>query len=278
MSSKTFRYVGTRYRQGKSTQDIVTFCATAQDIRAWAGVPTKTERFHGGFQRALTDRYKKISDFFQAGNSSPTSIVVAFRSGALAFEDLTFPSSWPNLATGLSALPIFTQLTFHADDVEPDAVDLDALCGTVSEMLRRRIEDSGDQPSADGLQADEGSAEDDLTAIDETESDGGSDDGDAVLDLDVGQSKLRAFYDFLTDRAAVRAWLDEQNARREEILAKGARGRSERDFIQIEPESRLRAALVSLLKPAMIVDGQHRVTGAYNAEGEPIVFTHQSVM
>ena len=84
--TKRYDYVGIRYTQGKGSQELVSFCASATDVRAWGGIPTKTERFHGGFQRALSDRYRKIIKFFDDGQTSPTGIVVAFREGAIRFR------------------------------------------------------------------------------------------------------------------------------------------------------------------------------------------------
>ena len=267
MSAKSYKYIGIRYKQGNGGQDLLTFCASAQEIRAWAGVPTKTERFHGGFQRALTDRYKKISQFFDAGHSSPTSIVVAFRSQALALDDLGFPSAWPGTANGLTAMPTFTQVSFTADDADPDTADLEQLRTAVCAMLKPRLEESGDTAENTTEEAEEDD-EEDAPSIEDAPGEEGEDEPV----LDVGHSKLRQFYDFLNSPEAVEAWLAEQNAKKAEITARGPRGRAEREFIQIDPDSRLRAALVSLLKPAMIVDGQHRVSGAYHAESGPITF------
>ncbi|QYU70209.1 hypothetical protein J4558_08855 [Leptolyngbya sp. 15MV] len=267
MTAKSYKYIGIRYKQGNGGQDLLTFCASAQEIRAWAGVPTKTERFHGGFQRALTDRYKKISQFFDAGHSSPTSIVVAFRSQALALDDLGFPSAWPGTANGLTAMPTFTQVSFTADDADPDTADLEQLRTAVCAMLKPRLEESGDTAENTTEEAEEDD-EEDAPSIEDAPGEEGEDEPV----LDVGHSKLRQFYDFLNSPEAVEAWLTEQNAKKAEITARGPRGRAEREFIQIDPDSRLRAALVSLLKPAMIVDGQHRVSGAYHAESGPITF------
>jgi hypothetical protein len=269
MADKSYKYIGIRYRQGGSAQDLLTFCASAEEIRSWAGVPTKTERFHGGFQRALTDRYKKISQFFDTGNSSPTSIVVAFRAGALTLDDLAHPSSWPNTANGLVTTPTFAQVSFSADDSDPDSAALGELRTAVCAMLKPRLEESGDTTEEEaGQEEDEDTSEEDVPELE----DAPSEDGDDEQVLDVGHSKLRQFYNFLSNPEAVDGWLAEQNAKKTEITARGPRGRTEREFIQVEPESRLRTALVSLLKPAMIVDGQHRVSGAYHAENGPITF------
>ncbi|WP_411873840.1 hypothetical protein [Vulcanococcus limneticus] len=94
-SMTTFKYIGQRYIQGDSSQEMYVFLANADDIYAWGGVPAKNEQFHGGFQRALDDRYKKIIRFFDADQSSPGAIVVAFRQGVLKATSLGMPDAWP---------------------------------------------------------------------------------------------------------------------------------------------------------------------------------------
>ncbi len=59
-----YSYVAQRYAQGGSKLRLLTFCADASDVLRWGGVPSKNERFHGGFQRALSSRYRKIINFF----------------------------------------------------------------------------------------------------------------------------------------------------------------------------------------------------------------------
>ena len=90
--------------------------------------------------------------------------------------------------------------------------------------------------------------------------------------LDVGHSKLTSFYNFISDKTALNKWLSAEKAKYDLIKAKPSRTKREEEFIQIHPEFKLKQTLVSLLRPAMIVDGQHRVTGAYNSNQSPIMF------
>src|SRR5215510_2527293 len=112
--SRQYNYVAQRYKQGEAPLELYTFCASAKDIRAWGGVPSKTERFHGGFQRALSPRYKKIAKYFEDDMSSPTSIVVAFREGVLTKTDLGLPDAWPKQ---LTTTPQFAALSFDCEEL-----------------------------------------------------------------------------------------------------------------------------------------------------------------
>ncbi|MBB5458762.1 hypothetical protein [Paraburkholderia sp. Cpub6] len=277
-----YEYIGQLYKQGSSKLELVNFCATAKDIKSWGGVPAKTERFHGGFQRALSERYKKITRYFDDGQCSPTSIVVAFRQGALKVSELAYPStSWPSEEI-LSEKPTFVHLALNVDIEDEDDIALSELRKRVSEFLAPRLhigETSGLGDTADT----EASENDDDESTDESDevlqSDGVLDvpieasDAEVLEDadgsdaeLDVGHSKLRAFYDFITDEKKIEQWLNDANVKYAQISAKVKKTPKENDFLEYSPEQRLRYSLVSLLRPAMIVDGQHRVWGAYNSK------------
>lgn len=273
--AKQFEYIGVRYKQGVSDQELLSFCASANDVHAWGGVPTKTERFHGGFQRALTDRFKGIISFFDKGMSSPTSVVVAFRHGALQVTDLGYPAAWVS-EENLSEKPTFAHVRFSLEERDPDTEDLGILTAAVCAMLKPRLDASGDlvaNGAATGEEAN-GEAEDDVSGqIDgEAASAEAADDAEEELEIDVGQSKLRAFYEFLRSPDRLAEWLSAETKRYDDIKARKPRNRIEREFIKHTPEQRLKLSLVSLLKPAMIVDGQHRVWGAYHSSNAPITF------
>src|SRR5690349_8934869 len=99
---QTFSYIAQRYSQGDSNATLLTFTADATDILRWGGVPAKNERFHGGFQRALSARYRKIISYFNQGQISPGAIVVAFRPGATTVTELGYPAAWPDAAQNTS--------------------------------------------------------------------------------------------------------------------------------------------------------------------------------
>jgi hypothetical protein len=286
---KTYSYIGQRYVQGGSSLQLVSFCASANDIKQWAGVPAKTTTFHGGFQRALSDRYKAIIRFFDAGEASPTSIVVAFRENALAVSPLAYPESWVDTAK-LSQKPEFVHVNFKVGSVGSADSSTEALRCAVAALLKERLDATGEKGSNDGGSSDSDEAaaaesaesesveeiDDDADdEIEAPESAGELDDEDDVVaqELDVGHSKLRSFYAFISDKARVDAWLAEENDKVTAVQAKPKLKKRDKEFISTTPEERLRHLLVSLLRPAMIVDGQHRVWGAYSSDKAPIVFS-----
>ena len=263
-STKTFQYVGQRFTQGKSSLALVTFCASAADIHSWAGVPHKTDRYHGGFQRALGPRYRKIKKFFDDGQASPTSIVVAFKEGLMNIQSLAYPSAWPPKSE-LAQSPDLSLLSFSIDNTIEGA-DLTVLRGEVAKIIKARLElsdDSEQADDADSEESDEGEVEVDETAQDKDED-----------TLDVGHSKLKAFYEFIIDDEKVDAFLKDTG---DEGKKKG-KGKAKAGT-ESTPEEKLRATLISLLRPAMIVDGQHRVWGAYESDhAADISFTVNAIV
>jgi hypothetical protein len=259
MSTK-YTYIGFLYRQGDSLQDLITFCAPAEHIKQWGGVPAKTTRFHGGFQRALTKRYKKIMKFFEAGDVSPTSIIVAFREEQLKLTELGYSAAWSS-PSELSYPTRLAHLSFEAIDADPTTADTQALAKQVADAMGKRLGE-GDTPSAED--GDSGGQNED-SAIDDADED--ADDTEDALDI--GVSKLREFHDFVSSPEKISRWIADETEVFEEAKKSGKIGPDE-----MPPEIALRSLLLSLLKPAMIVDGQHRVNGAADASvREDIVFT-----
>lgn len=281
MSEKTFKYVAQRYQQGTSDLRLLSFVASAKDLKQWGGVPAKTSRFHGGFQRALGKRYEKIKRYFDQGQASPTSVVVAFRSGVLKVSELGYPGNWPGNGE-FSFSPDFVSLSFETDVATLDSLELDELRSRACEMLKARIGElaapsAENDDSSDDISDEEGSAE-----PDDGDATAGEDDAAAEEDadeLDVGHSKLAAFYRFVADEQAISRWIAEETERRRVASASASSGKGKkRAAVQATAEEDLRALLVSLLRPAMIVDGQHRIWGAYESEhNEKIVFSVNAI-
>ena len=263
MGRKRFSYVGESYSQGSSNLELFSFCASANDIYSWGGVPAKTERFHGGFQRALSERHKKIKQFFDGGQASPTSIVVAFREGVLKTTALGFPHGWPET---LNQEPRYAHITFEYEEASEND-DIATLRNRVLEMIVPRL-GSTDELDTEAVQ--------DEASDDSNADESGNDDeyGDDESDeLDVGRSKLRDFVNFIGSDEAVGKWLESENARHEALKKKAKLTKAQRVQLLTTPEQRLKSLLVSLLRPATIVDGQHRVWGAYHSDESPILFS-----
>jgi hypothetical protein len=260
-----YRYVGQSYSQGTNNHVLYSFVASARDVMKWAGVPSKTERFHGGFQRALSSRYTKIVQYFESGQISPGAIVVAFRPTACKISELSSPSNWPS-DEHCTSKPKFVQIEFSSTDYSTTSVH--ELASLVRDLLQSRpgLLDTESTP----IDFEEGS--EDAGNIDEKQTVGKGDDEDED-ELDVGRSKLRMFYDFLGSKEAISDWLRKENEKSQKIKLKKNPSKSERDLIEYSPEEKLKSTCISLLRPAMLVDGQHRVNGANESEVENVEFT-----
>jgi hypothetical protein len=271
MTTKKFEYFGMKYFQSNEDKPLLTFVASAFDVLSWGGVPSKNERFHGGFQRALSPRHKKIAAYFDDKQVSPGSIVVAFRPGTLQISDLSTPNSWPSSATNGK----FVHIWFESEDL--DSLSTKELIEKVNQNLGSRLksdiltdEQSNDENKSEN-QTDE--FEEEFEESNELESQFISDDDD----IDIGQSKLKEFFQWLNSEEKVLEWINKTQAKIDEIKKKTKKTQKEIELIEYSAEQRLKETLKSLLKPAMIVDGQHRVNGAFNSENDDICFTISAV-
>jgi hypothetical protein len=261
----TYKYIGQAYKQGGAEQTLISFVATASDIKRWGGVPSKNERFHGGFQRALSQRYKKIIKYFNDNQISPGAVVVAFRPGVLSTSPLAYPTSWPN---NLDENPNFVFMEFSAD--EYDNEPLDNLIKKVRSLLESRLEKTpGNESTEDEL---EGSEELD-PENNQDDYINSKDDQDTDDELDVGSSKLKSFYDFLGNKNLIETWINAEKEKIERIKQQPNLTQEAKEYVKFSPEEKLKYTLVSLLRPAMIVDGQHRVNGADESDHEKVDFT-----
>ena len=260
-----------KYLQGNDSKPLLTFVASAFDVLAWGGVPSKNERFHGGFQRALSPRHKKIAAYFNDKQISPGSIVVAFRPGVLQTDDLASPSAWPNTATNGK----FVHISFESENF--DELSISELIEKVNQSLASRLKMD--------ILTDDGVVEDIKSELqnedDDEEFEESSDEGSQFIteddDIDIGQSKLKEFFEWLNDKDKVSDWINKTQSKIDEVKKKAKKTQKEQELIELSAELRLKETLKSLLKPAMIVDGQHRVNGAFNSENDDICFTISAV-
>lgn len=251
------RYLGIRFRQATG-KELVSFVAPAEEIRTWAGVPHKTTSFLGGFQRPLGARFEQIIDFFDAdGNCSPTSVVVAFREKGCRIRRLYFDTEAERLSLSETDNRLDTEKDFGGELVVievpefGDELTLSELAARVHRLLSDRTENEvvSEDETEDGEedeQAVDTDPEEELSPEDVSEDDWG---------VDVGRSALRDFADNLANENSLNTWL----SRIDDEIKRAEPGHSNP---RAEAEKRLRSVLESLLAPAMIVDGQHRVWGA----------------
>ena len=179
-TKKKFEYIGLKYFQSNENKPLLTFVATANDVLSWGGVPSKNERFHGGFHHALSPRHKKITDFFNDKQVSPGAIVVAFRPGVLQVEELTSPSVWPASASQSNGR--FVHISFDSENLR--SLSLDELIDRVNKNLSSRLDSDSVQEVEIETEIDsEKEEEDELEYIGSTNDQFISDDDD----IDIGQ-------------------------------------------------------------------------------------------
>lgn len=247
-------YIGIKYRQATGSEHVAFVCP-ADHIRKWGGVPHKTADFVGGFQRPLSDRYKHIIDFFdEAGNSSPTAIVVAFRPNAVKLTSVNAAELDFSLPSGeLVKIEISELAKQSIQDLAKNVFV--TFSKRLSEDVQEREADEKIDDSSDSQQEDQ--IESEILTDDEKQEDWG---------IDVGNSALAEFVNRLSSDSALNDLLSDLALRIQ------ARDGSSIEDARVAADSELTDVLQSLLKPAMIVDGQHRVWGASECTHE-IPFT-----
>lgn len=234
----TFRYLARLYRQtGPSSLPIVTFVARAGDIARWAGVPRKAEELgkgtYTGFQRALDEeRAEDIEDFFTEPKNLSPTAIVV----AFREETCTITPVDESVASTLRSPNEPGELvwvSFQLDDFESKSME-QLLQQFLASATRRVANESGNGSSTDA------------------ESQSESEEVTDASEFEVHDSHLRAFVNWL-----------------ERGLAASRAGLPMPDGVT---EEQLRGTLESMLTPAMLVDGQHRVYGGLRQE-ESLPFT-----
>lgn len=232
MSTLKFEYVGQRFHpRADATQELLLFVAPAGEIRTWAGVPRKTFDYQHGFQRTLQPgRISDVAQYFSntPSNMSPTAVVVGF-TGVVQIDAVASNA-------GSSAAVESVHIRVEVPDF--DKVAIEELADRALLVLRHRL------PAAvlAAIDADIPTAIAEAVRLQEDDSAGDESDVDSESSVDIaaGDEQDRSY---LADFYA-------------QLL--GYRNRQ----LPWPDEKALREILYSLLKPAVIVDGQHRVFGA----------------
>ena len=261
-----FCYKGIRSKQTKSENRLVQFAAPAHEIRIWAGVPQKklfeTGEETAGFQREENPaRIQNLADFYRnPENIIPNPLLCALRELPICSVDFK-PSpehesesviDGGDLIIKVPDLEAFalTEVLRHVREyIEKRVPDLKSrdVDTAVLSRLREQAQNSGYVETVE-------SSEEDVEDEDEASAVEMQEDGDAAGVL-FEESHI---IDFWNDVAA-----------RHELLKQlGAPDRSE--FLGFTKE-----ALLSYLRPIVLVDGQHRLAGALAAAEE--VLNEQSV-
>ena len=235
MADLVYEYVAHRFQpRDGSSQSLLLFVARATDIRSWAGVPRKAFDYQHGFQRTLNPgRVSDVVQYFREDpkNISPTSIVVGF-TGAVSIDSLPTQSGHGvETVTVRVTVPDLAQISL--EDLTDRA--LSELRARLPEPVIAEIDAHVGEAFAEAIRLQDEEAVDEAFGI-ESES-------TAEIGVDAeteDRSYLADFYaQLLGYRQKLLEWPD---------------------------EAQLREILYSILKPAIIVDGQHRVFGAAAAD------------
>jgi len=237
MADLVFEYKAQRFRpRAGAASELLLFVAPAKEIRSWAGVPRKAFDYQHGFQRTLNPgRVSDVIEYFREDpkNISPTSIVVGF-TGAVQIDPAGPAVNGAETVTVRIVLPDLMQLSVE----ELTDLVLAELRGRLPDPLIREIETNTEVAVAEAMELEaEDAVDESFGILSDTAVDSGSVEP-SVQD----RSYLGDFYaQLLGFRRSLLPWPD---------------------------EGPLREVLYSILRPAIIVDGQHRVFGAAASDAE----------
>ncbi|MFF8764927.1 hypothetical protein ACF07Q_10465 [Nocardiopsis dassonvillei] len=238
----TYKYPAHITWQTPSGKPLVFFAAPATEIDQWVGVPQRSrldDEETIGFQRQENKtRIREISSFYHdesnivqnpllAAPQSETSVKFTQLDGHSEFGTLEISS--PDFSES-SLLSLMSQVVERLETRVPDLKEAPLDQDRLSSIMDRGRKEHG---------IDNGLEEDD----DPTEENGNGSEDDAASVLLTDETHLIDFYTELKGRIKVLEALDpDQNPER--ILGFD------------------RGAMISYLKPIMLVDGQHRLRGA----------------
>jgi hypothetical protein len=240
MTSLKFEYLAQQFTPRKqSGQNLLLFVAPAADIRSWAGVPRKAFDYQHGFQRTLdARRVTDVKDFFHEDdrNISPTAVVIGLTGKVelTPFEKGSKADAQIQLVRLVIDVPALEEMNL-GELVDQVLVDLKGrLPKTVVDEIEADVEQA--VKIANRLQEQD--------AVDEAFGIGDSNGANVESEV-IDRSYLADFY------AQLRGY----------VLG----------LLPWPEEEQLRQVLYSILKPAIIVDGQHRVFGG-SAVDEGMLF------
>lgn len=253
----SFTYRAIRLRQSTSERRIVLFNAKAPDIEQWAGVPQK-KRFgesseSTGFQREQNAvRVRNLEAFYsQPDNIIQNPLLCALRDAPPSIVEFQADASQndPNTETGTLTI----DLTLFAD------MSLEDVFRSVRESLQKRVQELASRVPSERKLAEIRARAKESGIIPPAEIDGdlgieGSggeqqEEGASAESVIFEESHIFEFWEEVAVRHIVL----------EELRKSGA---------PFSGDALLgfdRAAMISYLKPVVLVDGQHRLAGALKA-------------
>jgi hypothetical protein len=247
-------YTGIAFRQNDKAPELFAFVASANELKRICGVARKSEQMLTNYQRALDEERvnREVWPFFKMPqNCSPTAIVLSLHSTPVAkvsFDDVADPGGAPvNLK----------RLKITARDV--DKISDDEVIASAIQLLDERLKgDAGAQQTSGAEASSETSSQMDGDHGEEDEA--GEEEGDDEAEESNSQedSEEEDEDDDETDEVEIgKSMLTDLRAK---LVNK-------EDITQD-----LLAALRDMLRPALVIDGQHRLFGAAKVEeGIPLL-------
>lgn len=230
MAPLKYEYIAQSFRpRANSKHKILLFVAPAGDVRSWAGVPRKAFDYQHGFQRTLSPpRVIDVVKYFRDNpeNISPTSLVVG-----LSDEVKVSP-----VKQHISDAVDLVRVRINLPDLS--GLSIDDLAKRALEKLRLRLPPSTIEEIDGNV---EQAVSEAIRLQDEDVVDQTYDDTPEGLEAEAqDRSYLADFYAQLVGYT--------------------------RNLVEWPDPEPLREILYSILKPAIIVDGQHRVFGGAQAD------------
>lgn len=242
-----FRYQGIAYRQsgGVDVPWLVTFVAASEELLSWAGIPRKSEHNLTGFQRPMDpNRVAKAKAFFDMpGNQSPTTLIVGIPEvipGQEAAVELLLQND--DTASGIQSC----ELVVRIPDDESVAEAAERLKAQLQYRLGNQEASDRAEAAASGIDEDNGIGE--SGALGDGQGDFGTEASDEELEDEETDEDEDAGSDAELELGS-------------SILSKLVARLSDPQWIA-EQEEHIR----DLAKPAIVIDGQHRVKGAEACE------------
>ena len=255
-----YRYKCIRSKQTKSGEWLAQFSAPAPDIDDWAGVPQKTQFEFGGetvgFQRDESrKRVDKLGEFCETPeNIIQNPLLCALR------HDVEFVPQGEEDSDGEVPPVQVGELVVSVPDFASYSVEV-CLSG-VREYLEERDPSLADAtPDAELVRRLREKVADPASADESDDGDGGVDDDAEDNDEDSSEANgaTGALYE---DSHIADFWL--QVAARHEVAKESSPTFDERDeYLGFSKD-----AMLSYLRPVVLVDGQHRLRGAIRAAQE----------
>jgi hypothetical protein len=232
----TFTYAALGFRQQKDAPLQIAFVAFSNEVLTWAGIPRKSDELLTGYQRFRDPKRidQEIVPFFQdSHNCSPTALIVALRREAGIGRCVLEPAD----VTPGQVAPM--TLTVELDET---ALETDRVFEAALSYVNPRL--AGEAPKREGgaaSTATEGEADEDEDE-EEPEGDEAAAEAETEEDIHLGTETLARMKELLDDRAQ---WTNPN----------------------------FRRAIADYVKPAFLIDGQHRVTAAakFGERGLPFI-------